>query len=130
MNAHTDCPFCSLPQSRIIERNPYGFVIRDAYPVSPGHTLVIPSRHVASFFEISDHERTGLLSLLTGAKAQLDAEFKPDGYNVGINDGATAGQTVAHLHLHLIPRYRGDLPDPRGGVHWVLPEKADYWSGR
>ena len=128
MNARADCPFCSLPQNRIVERNEYGFVIRDAYPVSPGHTLVIPSRHVASFFEISDEERSGLMSLLNAAKIELDAEFKPDGYNIGINDGAAAGQTVAHLHLHLIPRYRGDLPDPRGGVRWVLPEKAKYWS--
>jgi diadenosine tetraphosphate (Ap4A) HIT family hydrolase len=71
-----------------------------------------------------------MLTLLNEAKQQLDAEFSPGGYNIGINDGAAAGQTVAHLHMHLIPRYIGDQPDPRGGVRWVIPEKADYWSAR
>ena len=68
-----------------------------------------------------------MLELLAAAKAALDAEFHPAGYNVGINDGAAAGQTVAHLHMHLIPRYAGDQPDPRGGVRWILPDKAKYW---
>ena len=65
-----------------------------------------------------------------GALAMLDAELRPDGYNIGINDGAAAGQTVMHVHMHVIPRYRGDRPDPRGGIRWIIPEKADYWSGR
>ena len=102
-------------------------VIRDAFPVSPGHTLVIPCRHIGSFFELTDAERACMVELLAKAKAELDLSFQPDGFNIGINDGAAAGQTVPHLHLHLIPRYRGDAPDPRGGVRWVLPAKAKYW---
>lgn len=103
-------------------------VIRDGFPVSPGHSLIIPRRHLASFFELEPDERDGLIALLEEAKRRLDREFKADGYNVGINDGAAAGQTVPHLHIHLIPRFAGDQSDPRGGVRWVLPEKADYWS--
>lgn len=89
---------------------------------------MIPRRHVGSFFAISDDERSAILNLLDKAKVAAEEEFAPDGFNVGINDGEAAGQTVLHLHVHLIPRYRGDLADPRGGVRWVLPEKADYWS--
>lgn len=77
-----------------------------------------------------DRERGALLDLLEGEKRALDAEFHPDGYNIGINDGIVAGQTVPHLHIHLIPRYHGDRPDPRGGVRWIFPEKADYWTER
>ena len=102
--------------------------MRDAYPVSPGHTLVIPTRHVGSFFELDEAERAVLLNLLARAREGLEREFKPDGYNIGINDGAPAGQTVPHLHIHLIPRYQGDLSDPRGGVRWVIPDKARYWE--
>lgn len=92
--------------------------------------MIVSKRHVGSFFVISEDERSAILSLLDQAKAAAVAEFMPDGFNVGINDGPAAGQTVAHLHVHLIPRYRGDMADPRGGVRWVLPEKADYWSDR
>lgn len=121
------CVFCELPHSRIVFSNPQGVVIRDAYPISPGHTLIIPRRHVGSFFEIATEERDALLALLEEAKRRIDQEFQPDGYNIGINDGPVAGQTVAHLHIHLIPRYAGDRSDPRGGVRWVVPEKAKYW---
>ena len=122
------CPFCLLPPERIVFANLHGVVIRDGFPVSPGHTLIIPRRHVGSFFEIDTAERDALMVLLEEAKRRLDKEFKPDGYNIGINDGAAAGQTVPHLHIHLIPRYTGDRGDPRGGVRWIIPEKADYWS--
>ena len=121
------CQFCSLPQSRVIDSSPLGLVIRDAFPISPGHTLIIPKRHVGSFFDLEANERAELLALLCQAKVVADKEFSPQGYNIGINDGAAAGQTVPHLHLHLIPRFEGDLPDPRGGVRWVIPEKAKYW---
>ncbi len=121
------CPFCALPPERILLSNPVGWVIRDAFPVSPGHTLVIPRRHVASFFDLADNERNALMALLTQAQACIATELAPAGYNVGINDGAAAGQTVAHLHIHLIPRFEGDLTDPRGGVRWVIPERARYW---
>ena len=122
------CAFCELPPGRIVLSNKHGMVVRDAYPISPGHTLIIPRRHVGSFFDIDVAERDALLALLEEAKRRLDREFKADGYNIGINDGAAAGQTVAHLHIHLIPRYNGDRADPRGGVRWIIPEKAKYWS--
>ena len=124
------CAFCTLPESRIIDASMLAMVVRDAFPVSPGHTLVIPKRHVGSFFDLTELERQNLLSLLDKAKLVIDQEFKPDGYNIGINDGPAAGQTVPHLHIHLIPRYNADLPDPRGGVRWVIPTKADYWTPR
>lgn len=124
------CPFCPPPSDRVVASNDLAVAIRDGYPVSPGHTLVIPKRHVASLVEVTKDEAAALWSLIAEARAQLDAELKPDGYNVGVNDGRAAGQTVMHLHVHLIPRYEGDRTDPRGGVRWVIPEKADYWSGR
>ena len=130
MTATQPCAFCTLPESRVIDSNQHGLVIRDGFPISQGHTLIIPRRHTGSFFDLSAEERTDLLNLLDSVKAVLDAEFSPDGYNIGINDGAAAGQTVPHLHIHLIPRYNGDCPDPRGGVRWIVPEKADYWSKR
>ena len=107
-----------------------GWVIRDGFPISPGHTLIVPKRHVASFIDLTPEERADLLALLDAAKADLDRELSPQGYNIGINDGAAAGQTVPHLHIHLIPRFAGDRVDPRGGIRWIIPEKADYWSGR
>jgi diadenosine tetraphosphate (Ap4A) HIT family hydrolase len=122
------CPFCALPEARVLFRNDAAVAIRDAYPVTQGHTLVIPLRHVASFFDATAQERDAMLALMDHAKLQLQSEFGPAGYNIGINDGAVAGQTVGHLHIHLIPRYPGDRPDPRGGVRWVMPDKADYWS--
>jgi diadenosine tetraphosphate (Ap4A) HIT family hydrolase len=104
------------------------YVVRDGFPVSPGHTLIIPKRHVGSFFEITDAERADVMSLLAKARSDLEREFRPAAYNIGINDGAAAGQTVPHLHVHLIPRYEGDHDDPRGGVRWVIPSKAAYWT--
>lgn len=128
MRQDLPCPFCTLPVSRILARNDFAIAMRDAYPVTQGHTLVIPVRHVSSFFETTHAEREAMLALVDLAKLQLQAEFNPAGYNIGINDGAAAGQTIAHLHLHLIPRYPGDRTDPRGGVRWVMPDKADYWT--
>ena len=122
------CPFCELPRERNVASNQQGVVVRDAFPISPGHTLVIPRRHVGSLFEIDAKERDALFRLFEDAKRRLDKDYKPDGYNIGINDGPAAGQTVAHLHIHLIPRYAGDREDPRGGVRWIITEKAKYWS--
>ncbi len=126
----TSCPFCSIPRERFILSNARGFAIRDGFPVTPGHTLIIPKRHVGSYFDLVVDERDALLALLEEAKRGLDKELQPEGYNIGINDGPVAGQAVPHLHVHLIPRYHGDQADPRGGVRWVIPEKADYWSTR
>lgn len=128
--AKVNCPFCSLPQERVRASNNDGLMIRDGFPISPGHTLIIPKRHLASFFELTNRERQALFDLLEQAKADIDKEFSPSGYNIGINDGAAAGQTVPHLHIHLIPRYEGDVADPRGGVRWIFPDKADYWTQR
>ena len=122
------CQFCSISSDQVLIDGPLAFAKRDGYPVSKGHTLIIPRRHVASFFETTDEERRAMLKLLDEVKAMLDREHKPDGYNIGVNNGAAAGQTVMHLHMHLIPRYAGDRPDPRGGVRWVIPEKAAYWD--
>jgi len=124
------CPFCAPPAERVLFRNEDAIALRDAYPITPGHTLVIPVRHVASFFDATPPERDAMLSLLDEARQQLQVEFGPAGYNIGINDGSAAGQTIGHLHMHLIPRYPGDSPDPRGGVRWVVPAKADYWTER
>jgi diadenosine tetraphosphate (Ap4A) HIT family hydrolase len=129
MTIHT-CPFCTLAPQRILFADDFGIVFRDAYPISPGHTLVIPRRHAGSLFDLNESERHALFMLVDEAKKGIDAEFHPDGYNLGINDGPAAGQTVPHLHMHLIPRYKGDRPDPRGGVRWIFPDKADYWSHR
>ena len=122
------CPFCSLPADRFVLASEHSVVIRDGFPVSPGHTLIISRRHVASYFEVTDAERADLMSLLATARDDLERQFSPAGYNIGINDGAAAGQTVPHVHMHLIPRYEGDREDPRGGVRWVLPDKAAYWD--
>lgn len=127
---HVQCVFCHLPRERIVAENDSAILIADAFPVSKGHSLVIPKRHMASFFDATTSERAAMLELLDLARATALRSHRPDGFNIGINDGAAAGQTVPHLHMHLIPRYRGDLVDPRGGVRWVIPDKADYWSER
>lgn len=123
----TACPFCTLPVDRIVASNDLALVIRDGFPISPGHTLVIPKRHFGSFFEATGEERDAMLTLLDQARREIGGELAPDGFNIGINDGAAAGQTVPHLHVHLIPRFKGDVSDPRGGVRWVIAEKARYW---
>lgn len=128
MMKRSDCPFCLVPKSRILSENATGFFIRDGFPISPGHTLIIPRRHISSFFDLTVDERSGMMELLDTAKQELDASHAPGGYNIGINDGPVAGQTVPHMHIHLIPRYRDDQPDPRGGVRWIFPSKARYWD--
>ena len=102
--------------------------IYDNYPVSKGHSLVIPKRHISSLSEATTQEITALFSLVDETKKQLYDIYKPTGFNIGINDGASAGQTVMHLHIHVIPRYKGDQEDPRGGIRWIFPEKAKYWE--
>jgi diadenosine tetraphosphate (Ap4A) HIT family hydrolase len=123
-----NCPFCSIDERRIILENRTVMAIRDGFPVSPGHALIIPKRHIASFFETNKDEREAIVEALEKTKRILDKEFSPDGYNIGINDGIMAGQTVMHLHIHLIPRYKGDSRDPRGGIRWIFPDKARYWK--
>ncbi|MBK5275463.1 MAG: HIT family protein [Desulfuromonadales bacterium] len=146
------CPFCNLNPTSIIASNDHAQAVYDNYPVTPGHTLIIPKRHITSFFEATREEQAAMLDLLAEMRLLLlnpsqppfakgrsqippnppflkgGVEAVPDGFNIGINDGAAAGQTVMHLHIHLIPRYVGDTTDPRGGVRWIKPEKAPYWK--
>lgn len=128
---HADCPFCTLPASRVLRCDALVLVVEDGFPVSPGHTLFIPRRHVATLWEATADERGAIWRALEERRAELDGTLRPppDGYNVGVNVGAAAGQTVMHLHVHLIPRWSGDVPDPRGGVRWVVPAKANYLAG-
>ena len=123
------CVFCTLPPQRIVARDLLTVTIRDAFPVSPGHTLVITRRHVESLFDATDEERRGLWAALETARTSLRSELEPDGWNVGVNDGAAAGQTVMHVHVHLIPHFAGDSANPRGGVRHVISHKGDYMAG-
>ncbi len=123
----SDCPFCSVEPEKIMAQNELTMTVRDALPVSSGHTLILPKRHIASVFEATTEEVAALWDGLQQARTQLLREFSPDGFNIGINDGLAAGQTILHLHIHVIPRYKGDMPDPRGGIRWIFPDKAVYW---
>lgn len=116
------CPFCEMGD-RIVAENDLAVAVRDQEPASPGHILVIPKRHCTSFFELSAAETEACMALLRSAREAVAAEHSPDGWNVGVNDGLAAGQSMQHTHLHLIPRYRGDHPDPRGGVRHVIPTR-------
>jgi diadenosine tetraphosphate (Ap4A) HIT family hydrolase len=106
--------------------NDLALYFEDRFPVSPGHLLFVPRRHVATYFEATPEEQHALWELVEEGKLRLDATRRPNGYNIGINVGETAGQTVMHLHIHLIPRYHGDMADPRGCVRHVIPEKGKY----
>ena len=115
------CPFCNPPGTEIILRNDLAYARMDRFPVSRGHMLAIPFRHVVSFFDATPGERSALLDLVLEARRRIDADHHPDGYNIGVNVGRSAGQSVMHLHLHIIPRYRGDAKGRRGGMRWVIP---------
>ena len=121
-----ECPFCTVSQERVVVLGERAFAIRDQYPVSPGHTLVISKRHFASWFEATNVERLEIFGMLDRLKAELDLELNPAGYNIGVNVGGAAGQTVNHLHIHLIPRYKDDVDDPRGGVRYSIPGRGNY----
>ena len=125
-----NCPFCNLEADTILLENEVGIALRDAFPVTEGHTLVVPKRHVASLFDLDANEQAALWQLAAEVRARLVEEFHPAGFNVAVNDGRAAGQTVMHAHIHIIPRYSGDATDPRGGVRQVIPKKARYWEGQ
>jgi diadenosine tetraphosphate (Ap4A) HIT family hydrolase len=120
-----DCPFCHLEKPRIRMESDCAVAIPDGFPVTPGHTLVMPRRHVTSLFELADAEFVAVWMLVARVRALLAAESHPD----GVNDGASAGQTVMHAHIHVIPRHQGDVVNPRGGVRWVISGRAAYWAG-
>ena len=118
-----ESPFLNI--EKIIE-NANAFAIYDAFPVSKGHVLVIPKRVVAEIFDLNDEEYSSCFNLVKDVKKILEEEFKPDGFNIGINNGEKAGQTIFHAHIHVIPRYSGDVDNPRGGIRHVIPGKGDY----
>lgn len=130
MGAHmvSECPFCDQASIQIVSESVHALAFRDRYPISPGHTLVIPRRHVPTIFDLSREEESDVWELVRTVGGDLETELEPDGFNVGHNAGAAAGQTVGHAHIHVIPRYQGDLADPRGGIRWVIPDKAVYWD--
>lgn len=119
-----NCVFCENP--KIILENELAFARWDEFPVNKGHVLFIPKRHVKDFFEATEEERIALFSLIDEMKKKIDEKYSPDGYNIGMNCGEPAGQTVMHLHIHLIPRYIGDIENPRGGVRGIIPSKKEY----
>lgn len=121
-----DCPFCTVQPERVFFHDALVLGFWDGYPVSPGHALLVPRRHVATWFDATDEEQVALGGAIREAKREIERRHRPDGYNVGFNAGAAAGQTVFHLHVHVIPRFQGDSPDPRGGVRGVIPGKAAY----
>ncbi len=122
------CPLCErVAGAAAPEGNALAAAIPDGFPVATGHTLVVPRRHEADVFRLSAEEQRALLELVGVVRERLARELAPDGFNIGINVGAAAGQTVGHAHVHVIPRKKGDVEDPRGGVRWVVPHKARYW---
>ena len=125
-----ECIFCELRDERVIGECEFTKTFIDSYPASPGHTLIVPKRHFATYSEATEDEMLAIGKAIQNAKQILDEEFSPDGYNIGINNGEAAGQSVMHLHVHLIPRYKGDVEDPKGGVRWILKDKANYWDSK
>jgi len=126
----SECPFCERISDResLFAATEFAVAFPDAYPVSDGHTLVVPKRHVAKAEQLERAEWAGLFDLTREVARELTTLPAVEGVNVGVNSGEAAGQTVAHAHVHVIPRRAGDVEDPRGGVRWVISEKADYWS--
>lgn len=124
-----DCPFCEIinQQNRSwVGSNDYFVAFRDKYPVSEGHTLIIPRAHVTTISKLDTERGQALLNLLQSVRKDLLDTKSPDGFNVGLNEGTAAGQTIEHLHWHVIPRYRGDVEDPEGGVRGVIPSRRRY----
>lgn len=126
-NVDKTCPFCCLSRKvEVICETETCMAFYDGYPVSPGHTLIIPKRHVASYFDLTNHEREAMNMMLQYVRLRVDERYHPDGYNIGINVNEAAGQSVSHVHVHLIPRYKGDVENPKGGVRGVIPKKQKY----
>jgi diadenosine tetraphosphate (Ap4A) HIT family hydrolase len=123
------CAFCDRAAcGELVAANHLAVAFPDAYPVSPGHCLVVPRRHEPDFLVLAAQEQAALWALVAEVRQHIETGLRPDGYNIGVNVGEAAGQTVAHAHLHVIPRYRGDVEDPRGGIRWVIPDRARYWG--
>ena len=126
-NLNLDCPFCMLGYDReLITESATAFSIYDKFPVTPGHALIIPKRHCSNYFDLTFKEQSACILMLNFVKQLINEKLKPDGFNIGVNVNESAGQTVPHVHIHLIPRYTGDVLEPRGGVRGVIPEKKLY----
>ena len=125
MNENKPCPFCNLEREKILETNS-SFAIFDGFPVNEGHALIIPKRHNANYFDLTLEEQKDCIELLNRVKFIVQEKYNPAGFNVGININEAAGQTIPHVHIHLIPRYEGDVEEPRGGVRGVIPGKKNY----
>jgi diadenosine tetraphosphate (Ap4A) HIT family hydrolase len=123
-----DSPFHPVDPDRIILETRDAVAFLDKYPVSEGHTLVVPKIAVITLGELAPEVEAGLWKAVRQVRDLLEEQYWPDGFNIGVNDGRAAGQTIPHAHIHVIPRYAGDVPDPRGGIRWVVPERAKYWS--
>jgi diadenosine tetraphosphate (Ap4A) HIT family hydrolase len=122
-----DCPFCTIGEHvEVLCKTDIAMAILDSFPISPGHTLVIPKRHVPDYFELTAEEQNELWKLVNRCKLILQDRFHPDGFNIGINVGEMAGQSIFHVHIHLIPRYKGDVKNPKGGVRHIIPGKGYY----
>ena len=119
------CIFCVLDR-KVVAENEHAIAFLDSFPVSPGHSLVVPRRHVPTIMDLGTEEYQACFLLVRQIQERLQVELKPDGFNVGVNCGEVAGQTVLHAHIHVIPRFKGDTAHPRGGVRNVIPHKADY----
>lgn len=123
------CPFCKrIDEGEIVLDMPLAVAFPDAYPISPGHTLIVPRRHEPDFFQLTPDEQAQMLALTSQVRSRLASELDFEGVNIGVNSGEAAGQTVDHAHLHFIPRYSGDVDEPAGGVRWLFPDKARYWE--
>jgi diadenosine tetraphosphate (Ap4A) HIT family hydrolase len=123
----TGCPFCQQSPSDALCSSDAGFAFFDPYPITEGHTLVVPHRHVGSIYDLPPADQAELHSMVAEARTYLMHRYGVTNFTIGINDGLAAGQTVPHAHIHVIPRRRGDVSDPKGGVRWVIPDKAKYW---
>ena len=126
----TDCPLCSkkdivIENGKAIE-NDLAYVLTDTNPVNPGHCLIVTKRHVAEYFDATPEEKAAINELINEMKVIIDNKHSPDGYNIGVNIGKAGGQSVPHIHIHMMPRYLGDIENPRGGVRGVIPEKRIY----
>jgi diadenosine tetraphosphate (Ap4A) HIT family hydrolase len=122
----TDCRFCRKSERPALIAGKLALVRYDRHPVSEGHALIIPHRHFPDYFDATDDEKAELWQLVDAAKKMIDETYSPDGYNIGINIGKHAGQSIPHLHIHLMPRYQGDVENPKGGVRGVIPAKQKY----
>ena len=123
------CPFCErVAAGDLVAENRLAAAFPDAFPLNPGHCLIVPKRHAPDFLALGEEEQAAVWQLVLPVRRHLESHMTPAGYNLGVNIGEAAGQTVAHAHLHVIPRFAGDVPDPPGGIRWIIPDRARYWQ--